>query len=199
MSPCMVPALSKSRGSSAVCVAVSTDGITFHKPDLGLSSFNGSSHNNIVFPHDDRADGSKRGCNDKPGPGCRQWWSSGAVFVDDHAPAAQRYKMTGGWCPENAAHPCLGTWLFSSPDGLYFTNISTKPICEYHLHPRHLSPNSHLLTVRCCRPRQRYSRCRAMGPESFRICSIPSITSSRHRRPQVRSGSIQPLLRALSP
>jgi hypothetical protein len=114
----------------AVCVVVSTDGITFHKPDLGLSSFNGSTHNNIVFPRDDRGDGGKTGCNDKPGPGCRQWWSSGAAFVDDHAPQSQRYKMTGGWCPEDAAHPCLGTWLFSSPDGLHFTNVSTKPICE---------------------------------------------------------------------
>jgi hypothetical protein len=59
----------------ATCLAISADGESFHRPDLGLSIFNGSTANNIVFPVDDRGDASKPGCNDKPGLGCRQWWS----------------------------------------------------------------------------------------------------------------------------
>eukprot|EP01046_Picozoa_sp_COSAG06_P019995 COSAG06_NODE_1446_length_9441_cov_7.431813_3_plen_786_part_00 len=114
----------------ATCLAVSTDGRTFSRPNLGLSTFNGSTSNNIVWPTDDRGDASVPGCNDKPGPGCRQWWSPGASFEDSAAPAGERFKLVGGWCPSTSAHPCLGTWIFSSPDGIHFTNASTVPI--YH-------------------------------------------------------------------
>jgi hypothetical protein len=36
-------------GQRFVCVALSSDGRTFTKPDLGLVEYNGSKHNNIVF------------------------------------------------------------------------------------------------------------------------------------------------------
>lgn len=116
----------------ATCLAVSASGRggSFERPALGLSLFNGSRRNNIVWPTDNRGDSSVPGCNDRPGLGCREWWSPGAAFIDNSAPASERYKMVGGWCPKDAAHPCLGTWVFSSSDGLHYKNVSAKPI--YH-------------------------------------------------------------------
>ncbi|MBQ7153582.1 MAG: hypothetical protein IJR83_06580 [Clostridia bacterium] len=42
----------RSNGPGAICLAVSSDGITFTKPNLGLYDWNGSKENNIIFTKD---------------------------------------------------------------------------------------------------------------------------------------------------
>ena len=64
----------------ATCLAVSSDrGETFTRPNLGLVAFNGSTDNNIVWPL------NKTG------------HSPGTVFLDEDAPAAERFKMIALW------------------------------------------------------------------------------------------------------
>ncbi len=60
-----------------LCYAESDDGLTWHKPSLGLIEYQGSTDNNIVFGRDFNHDG----------------YSSGAVFIDETAPATERYKL----------------------------------------------------------------------------------------------------------
>jgi hypothetical protein len=102
----------------STCVAISTDsGRTFHKPILGLVSFNGSTSNNIVFPPNATAH------------------SPGTVFLDKNpaTPADERFKMIAKWFPDaNRTEPNKvrrdGTWTFASPDGLRWRPLSRRPV-----------------------------------------------------------------------
>jgi len=72
--------------------AESTDGVTWEKPSLGISEFNGSTANNLVGVYMDH------------------------VFKDPNAPAAERYKAVGcSWSSENR-----GVTGAVSPDGLHW-------------------------------------------------------------------------------
>ena len=86
------------------CVAVSDDGITWTKPDLGIFEFNGSKHNNIVWMGDDAAH------NFTP-------------FVDDNpdCPDDCSFKALGG---DNKS----GLLLYTSPDGYHWKRATEKGI-----------------------------------------------------------------------
>lgn len=93
-------------------LAISNDGVTFRKPNLGAAFFNGSSANNIVWP---RSDGQK-------GHPAYDYHEPGTVFLDDKpgVPASERFKMVCSWKG--------GVWLLSSPDGISFTPMFGKPV-----------------------------------------------------------------------
>ena len=93
-------------------LAISNDGVTFRKPNLGASFFNGSSANNIVWP---RSDG-------RAGHPAYDYHEPGTVFIDDKpgVPASERFKMACSWKG--------GVWLLSSPDGISFTPMFGKPV-----------------------------------------------------------------------
>jgi len=59
------------------CLAESTDGKTWTKPNLGLVEFGGNKDNNIVYG----------------GTLCRWGFTGHSVFIDPVAPAPERYKM----------------------------------------------------------------------------------------------------------
>lgn len=81
------------------CYAVSTDGIHWTKPSLGLVDFNGSKDNNIVL------DGGDSSANFSP-------------FLDanSNAPAAERYKALGG--------DSKGMYAWASPDGIHWRKLA---------------------------------------------------------------------------
>ncbi len=56
------------------CIAESTDGFAWRKPELGLVAFNGSTRNNIIYQ----------------GPA-----AMGHIFEDPAAPPAERFKLVG--------------------------------------------------------------------------------------------------------
>jgi len=93
---------------SMLCYAESTDAVTWRRPELGLVEFNGSRNNNILIGPSQTKDGlGIHGAH---------------VFVDFHAPAAERYKITFDG-PGNK--PCGGY----SPDGIHWT-IREQPIID---------------------------------------------------------------------
>ena len=79
---------------SALAIAVSDEGITWERPDLGVVEFNGSTENNLV-----ELDG-------RPNEVC--------VFVDPTGPDEHRFKLV---CHSPAEG---GMYLMTSPDGLTF-------------------------------------------------------------------------------
>jgi len=91
--------------------AESDDGETWRKPSLGLTEFDGSTANNLL-----------------------DFYMHGAgVFVDPHAPRAERYKMAGClWSEHERA--VIGA---VSPDGLHWT-----PLPEPVLQPQHADTQS---------------------------------------------------------
>ena len=86
------------------CVALSDDGISWTKPDLGIFDFNGSKHNNIVWMGDAAAH------NFTP-------------FVDSNPECTDdvRFKAVGG-------DDKTGLMLFTSHDGFHWKRASEKPI-----------------------------------------------------------------------
>ena len=83
-------------GAMHFCLATSTDGICWKKPQLGLVEFNGSKNNNIL-----------------PGLG-------GHVFIDPKASMDKRYKYITeikNWGDKDTG----GVWLAYSADGLTWT------------------------------------------------------------------------------
>ncbi|GAG09910.1 unnamed protein product, partial [marine sediment metagenome] len=63
-----------------LCYAESTDGITWSKPNLGITGFNGTEDTNIIFSPEMHPDGNGlHGSN---------------IFKDPSAPASARYKLT---------------------------------------------------------------------------------------------------------
>ena len=87
----------------SLCVAHSTDGITWERRNLGIVTWNGSTDNNIIWPTDR---GDYANCI---GSECPSYEGS-APWVDNHpaTPASERYKIF-------AADKML-----SSPDGIHF-------------------------------------------------------------------------------
>ena len=89
-------------GARSVCYAVSTDGVHWKKPHLGLVEVNGSKKNNILPS---------------------ELYDSGTVIIDPIAPANSRYKMlvVRNWGKSDA-----GIYLYESPDGLNFKLNPTR-------------------------------------------------------------------------
>lgn len=87
--------------AGAICYARSKDGIHWEKPDLGITEFNGSRANNIVFG--------------QGAAGVTLGQDGGMVFIDPNAPSDERYRML-------IRHEATGEGLhvFSSPDGLHW-------------------------------------------------------------------------------
>lgn len=96
-----------------VCYAESSDGIRWEKPNLGLHSFNGDSHTNIVL----LANG---GYSDRYG--C-------AVVVDpaDSDPA-RRYKMAHYDFSMDQGQEYPGLSVVFSPDGIHWTKEPRAPL-----------------------------------------------------------------------
>jgi hypothetical protein len=86
------------------CLALSTDGRNWTKPNLGLANFNGSKANNIVWPLDWQDNTH----------------AAGTVFIDTNpsAPADARFKMVAQW---TGASGNAGVWMMKSPDGIAFS------------------------------------------------------------------------------
>ncbi len=91
-------------GKQVYCYAESKDGITFHKPNLGLFEYNGSKDNNIVWD----------------GVGVHNF----APFLDanpDCSPDA-RFKALAGTAKEG------GLFAFKSGDGVHWSLIQEEPV-----------------------------------------------------------------------
>ena len=59
-------------GKRSLCLAISSDGVVWERPDLGVVEYNGSRDNNMVLPG-----------------------VAGTVFHDPHAPAQEQFKLIG--------------------------------------------------------------------------------------------------------
>jgi hypothetical protein len=100
-------------GAVRLCYAESEDGITWHKPDLGLVSFRGSTANNIVAPLDER-----------------QSMQGATIYLDKRAPKEARYRLWSKYQPrddEIKAGIRPGLWAMYSPDGLHWTYDEDQP------------------------------------------------------------------------
>jgi len=101
--------------ASRLCLAVSSDGIHWDKPSLGLVEFNGSKDNNIVFPATDT-------------------WFCGAFVFRDTRPgigADEFYKGIFRWTPPGVPSSEVAEWVFKSPDGLRWSPMRDTPAFRY--------------------------------------------------------------------
>jgi hypothetical protein len=93
-----------------ICLATSTDGFHFFKPDLGIYSFENSTANNII----------------------REGYL-GSVFLDTNpaAKAEERYKMVALSTALDPVHTSFYDtvlpYVYGSPDGVNFTQLYSKP------------------------------------------------------------------------
>ncbi len=92
---------------AGICYARSSDGITWDKPNLGLTRYKGTRKNNIVL-------GS--GAN-----GITELSSEGMVFYDPTAPRDQRFR-----CATRISDELKKTVCFSSPDGIHWRQTHDK-------------------------------------------------------------------------
>ena len=100
-------------GAGRLCYAESKDGLTWHKPELGLVPFQGSRANNIVAPLDER-----------------QSMQGATVYIDERAPAEARYRLWSKFQPrddEVEAGVIPGLWAMHSPDGMHWTYDEGQP------------------------------------------------------------------------
>lgn len=100
--------------------ATSRDGLHWERPDLGLHEYNGSRKNNILLPGGlDRGGGGHGHC----------------VFLDEIAPAAERYKIVlsrwvedAGWCVFGGTSKDGIQWdIF--PEPILAENSDTQTVC----------------------------------------------------------------------
>ena len=100
---------------TSFCYAESNDGIRWTKPKLGMVSYRGSKHNNILFlqvgerKHRSRVHGS-------------------GVFLDPSAPPESRYKCVSQGLFQGIAERPHFVAGMTSPDGLQWTR-NPQPIC----------------------------------------------------------------------
>lgn len=102
-----------SEGAIRLCYAESADGLRWEKPELGLVPFQGSTRNNIVAPLSERQ--SQQGAT---------------VYLDERAPADERYKLWTKFRPTDAeceAGALSGLYAMHSPDGLRWTVYPGQP------------------------------------------------------------------------
>ncbi len=90
-----------------ICYAVSSDGIHWTKPALGIVEFHGSTANNILL----------KWC----------YWNL-SVLKDNREPdAAKRYKMAY-WNWHDRARAASGIWVAVSPDGIHWRVNPSNPV-----------------------------------------------------------------------
>jgi len=89
------------------CVAFSSDGVKFTRPELGLHDFNGSVQNNIIL---------------KSVPECHNF----TPFADSNPASETVYKAVGGHVRIDDTHAML--MGLASDDGINWTRISDEPI-----------------------------------------------------------------------
>ena len=98
-----------------MCLATSTDGLTFIKPSLGIAPFNGSTANNIVLPPGGEACATSASAHVPPlqGVNCSR---GSTPFYDPRPgiPDSQRYK----------AGEALKGILWASGDGIHFAPMA---------------------------------------------------------------------------
>ncbi len=101
---------------TSFCYAESTDGIKWTKPDLGLSSYQEKTTNNILFR--------------QIGPeGAHSRVHGASVFKDPNAPKEERYKaVSQGMFASKGTPPYYVAGMYSA-DGLRWTRYA-EPICE---------------------------------------------------------------------
>jgi hypothetical protein len=100
-------------GARRLGYAESEDGLTWHKPDLGLITFQGSKENNLVAPLSER-----------------QSLQGATVIRDERAPQEERYKLWTKFLPTNeerAAGARPGLWGMYSPDGFRWNYYPDQP------------------------------------------------------------------------
>ena len=99
-----LPVAKHTLDAEVTCVAESTDGIHWTRPNVGIYEIQGSKNNNVVLAHN-------RGCHNL------------APFVDTNpsVSAGQRYKALGG-----TGAP--GLLAFVSGDGLAWTQLQDEPV-----------------------------------------------------------------------
>lgn len=98
--------------NGAICYATSEDGITWQKPDLGLTEYAGSRKNNIVVGHG--------------AMGITVGQDGGMVFLDPNGPSDSRYRML---CRFDAIG-AEGLHILSSSNGVHW-RVTHKGICTY--------------------------------------------------------------------
>lgn len=91
--------------SETTCLALSTDGIHWTKPELGLFEIEGSRQNNVILAH--------------AAPVTHNF----SPFIDKNpdAPPHQRYKALGGT-------KASGLIAYTSPDGIHWTKLHEEPV-----------------------------------------------------------------------
>ena len=102
-----------SEGARRLGYAESEDGIIWHKPNLGLITFQGSKENNLVAPLLER-----------------QSLQGATVIRDERAPRDERYKLWTKFLPTNeerAAGARPGLWGMYSPDGFRWNYYPDQP------------------------------------------------------------------------
>lgn len=93
------------RDQETTCIALSTDGIHWSKPGLGLFEVNGSKANNIILAHETPASHN----------------FSPFIDTNPNANPESRYKALGGTDKS-------GLMAFSSPDGIHWVKMQNKPV-----------------------------------------------------------------------
>jgi hypothetical protein len=106
------------RRRNILCYAVSTDGIHWERPELGLHSLSGSKRNNVVI-------------GDEHHKGMDHWES---VLKDPSDPDPRRRYKAIGWSSFDWDGPLSGIYAMTSPDGLTWTH-TPEPIFRYHPRP----------------------------------------------------------------
>jgi hypothetical protein len=97
-----------------VCVATSTDGLRWDKPELGVADYRGSKRNNLLF---DYAGGRR----------ARDWWTYNNVVRDEHDPdPRRRYKALGQGTIGPAKR--MGVIVAWSADGYRWTEPAENPV-----------------------------------------------------------------------
>lgn len=89
-----------------LCVATSSDGENWERPNLGLVSYAGSARNNVVFGAGAKATGKGMGCH------------GAGILFDPDAPSSEKFKLAFAGPPGRDG--ALGSWLYGavSRDGL---------------------------------------------------------------------------------
>jgi hypothetical protein len=175
---------------SLMAYAESDDGITWRKPELGLSEFNGSKKNNLVK--------TVRGL------------STVSVMYDKEAPPERRYVMAGAdmsWYDEWYLDSPSTTRIDVSPDGLNWTPLKDEPGIipqmnltttiykfkgQYHIAAKQISPLLRI-PMQTIYPDPIYGM---MGPRTFVVWRSPTI--DRWPQENTKSLTIKPM-RSSSP
>ena len=94
-----------------VCYAESRDGIEWHKPELGLVSYKGSTRNNIIWD----------------GPGALNF----TPFLDrnPNRRVGEEYKALGS--PHASSQKEQALLAFKSSDGIHWSLLSKKPVMDH--------------------------------------------------------------------